>query len=305
MTRYLVTGASGLLGINLCLNIASDNEVIGVFYQQKLSNPPFKVVQADFSDPRTPLTWIEDLKPDVIIHCAAMANLDACESDPLKAKQVNAELPEALAYLSHKNGIQMIHISTDAVFDGTKGDYHEDDQTNPLSIYAQTKLAGEHAVLAANADAAIARVNFYGCSVSGMRSLSEFFFNNLQAGKQVNGFTDVFFCPLLVNDLVDALLKMVNLRLNGVYHVVSRECLSKYEFGQRIANLFNFKVNLINPISVSNSGLLAARSPDLTMSTEKLAKALGYPLPDQQTGFERLKKIYIEGYPQRVRSLAG
>ncbi len=304
MTRFLVTGASGLLGINLCLQIAAENEVIGVVHQQKLSNTPFTVVQADLSDPKTPLTWIENLKPDVIVHCAAMANIDACERDPLKAKQVNADLPEALAFLSHKNGIQMIHISTDAVFDGIKGDYHEDDQPNPLGVYAQTKLAGEQAVLAANADAAIARVNFYGYSVTGSRSLSEFFFNNLEAGKEMMGFTDVFFCPLFVIDLADVLLKIVKLRLKGIYHTVSSECLNKYEFGNRIANLFNFNPNLIKPVKVSESGLIAERSPNLTMSTEKLAKALGKPLPKQQVGLERLKKLYEEGYPKRVRSFA-
>lgn len=305
MTRFLVTGASGLLGINLCLQIAAENEVFGVVHQEKLSNPPFQTVQADLGDLKTPLTWIEDLKPDVIIHCAAMANIDACERDPRKAKQVNADLPEALAFLSHKHGIQMIHISTDAIFDGTKGDYQEGDQTNPLGVYAQTKLAGEQAVIAANTDAAIARVNFYGYSVSGTRSLNEFFFNNLAAGKAVMGFTDVFFCPLIVNDLVELLLKMVTLRLKGIYHTVSSECLSKYEFGVRIANQFNFNPDLINPIKVSDSGLLAARSPNLTMSTEKLANALGNPLPNQDAGLMRLKKLYSQGYPQRVQSLAG
>lgn len=305
MTRFLVTGASGLLGINLCLQLSAENEVIGVVHQQKLVKTPFTVVEADLSDAKIPLNWIEDLKPDVIIHCAAMANIDACEKDPEKAKQINTDLPEMLAFLSHKNGIQLIHISTDAVFDGAKGDYREEDRPNPLGVYAQTKLAGEQAVLAANADALIARVNFYGCSVTGSRSLSEFFIYNLLANQEMMGFTDVFFCPLLVNDLVDVLLKMVNLRLHGLYHTVSSECLNKYEFGRRIANLFNFNADLIKPVKVSESDLVAVRSPNLSMSTEKLANALGNPLPDQQAGLDRLKILYDQGYPQRIRLFSG
>ena len=94
-----------------------------------------------------------------------------------------------------------MHVSTDAVFDGQAAATTEQDTPNPLSIYARTKLDGERGVAEANPDAIIARVNLYGWSLSGRRSLAEFFFNNLSAGKRVKGFTDVYFCPLLANDL--------------------------------------------------------------------------------------------------------
>ncbi len=100
----------------------------------------------------------------------------------------------------------------------------------------------------ANPQAIIARVNFYGWSLNGTRSLGEFFYRNLSAGKNVKGFTDVLFCPLLVNHLVDLLLTMAEKDLKGLYHVVSSEHLSKYEFGCRIARLFDLDEKLIRQL---------------------------------------------------------
>ena len=94
-------------------------------------------------------------------------------------------------------------------------------------MYAKTKLAGENLVKDNNQDAIIARVNFYGYSVTGQRSLSEFFLNNLLNKKPMMGFTDVCFCPLLVNDLVDVLLEMVSVDLKGIFHTFEQRVTFK------------------------------------------------------------------------------
>jgi dTDP-4-dehydrorhamnose reductase len=197
----------------------------------------------------------------------------------------------------------MMHISTDSVFDGLRGEYAEDDSPNPLGVYSRTKLDGELAVAEANPNAIIARVNLYGWSLPGNRSLAEFFFNNLSHGKQVMGFTDVFFCPLLANDLADIFVKMLERNLSGLYHVVSSESLSKYGFGMRLAHRFSLDGGLINPTSVSHSGLKATRSPNLTLRSDKLAGALGESLPRLSTGLDKLFSLYQQGYPQMLRSL--
>lgn len=194
----------------------------------------------------------------------------------------------------------MVHVSTDAVFDGLKGTYREEDTPNPLSVYARSKLAGELTVLDANPQALIARLNLFGWSVTGKRSLAEFFYFNLKAGRRINGFTDVFFCPLLVNDLASLFIEMLEREMTGLYHVFSPECTSKYEFGVAVARRFGLDETLINPVSVSDAGLVAARSPNLTMCTEKLSTALGHPLPTWQKGLERLADLQKQGYQQRL-----
>ncbi len=300
MTRYLITGASGLLGLNLALKLAETHTVTGVIHQPELEGTPFEVLVTDLSLPGEAEWVLEHSLPEVIIHCAAMAIVDECEKDPARAMSVNADLPGRLARMAAEMSAKFVHISTDAVFDGVRGDYSEEDAPNPLSTYARTKLAGEIAVMAENPDALVARVNFYGWSLRGNRSLAEFFYNNLSEGKPVNGFTDVIFCPLLVNDLADLLLRMAEKNLSGLYHTVSQENISKYDFGVQLARQFGFDPELVKPVKVSEGGLLAARSPNLNLNTTKLAQELGAALPGIQPGLKKFHELFECHYPDML-----
>ncbi len=299
--RILVTGASGLLGLNLSLHLKSVHKVLGILHTQELREPPFRTFKDDYSDFVSLESLISKARPDLLINCAAMANLDTCESQPEEAHHVNAELPGALAVICKKKGIRFIHISTDAVFDGRMGDYSEEDVPNPISVYAKTKFEGESMVAGEYPEAIIARVNFYGYSLSGKRSLAEFFLNNLKAGNKVNGFVDVMFCPLYVTDLVNTLMQMVDKELKGLFHVVSPETLSKYAFGVKIANRFGFDKDLIQPKSVTASDLRAARSPRLSLKIDKLKKSEIIP-PGQDDCIEHFYRHYEENLPEKIKA---
>lgn len=303
MTRFLVTGASGLLGLNFALYTCQQHEVIGVVNQHALKHAPFAVQQLELNQPGAARQLVQSVRPQVILHCAAMANVDACENQPELAQRVNAELPGELAALAAEFDCKMVHISTDAVFNGEKGNYSEEDVPAPLSVYARTKLAGEEAVLTANPRAIVARVNFYGWSITGRRSLAEFFFSHLAASENMKGFTDVHFCPLEVHDLSDLLLEMAAKDLLGIYHVVSSESLSKFEFGQRLARQFGLDASLIQPVSWRDAGLQAARSPELTLNTAKLKKVLQHDLPDQAHGMARFAQSLSDGLPYVIRKM--
>ena len=314
--RILIPGASGLLGLNMAVEAARirqpdgkaggsrSHSVTGVVNGHPLRTGEFEVMTADLLLPGAVERLIEKTKPDWVINCAALAIVDACEANPSLAYRLNVELPQDLAMHVARGGARMVHISTDAVFDGQRGNYTEDDAPNPLSVYARTKLEGEQAVADANPEAIIARVNLFGWSLSGKRSLAEWFFYNLQAGTPVKGFTDVYFCPLLANDLAHLLLKMLHLGMEGLYHVVSGECLSKYAFGIELARRFGLDERLIAPASVSQAGLIAARSPRLTLSSAKLVRDLGEDIPSASTGLDRFYTLYQQGYPQFIKQLA-
>jgi len=302
--RLLITGASGLLGLNLALEAAREHVVHGVVRSHPLGTQAFTVITADLLAPGALERVFDQAQPEWVIHCAALANVDACERAPALARRLNGELPGSLAALAARGGARLIHVSTDAVFDGRRGDYTEADRPNPLSHYARTKLAGERAVAEAYPEAIIARVNLFGWSLSGARSLAEFFFYNLGRGEVVNGFTDVYFCPLLASHLARLFLRMLALDLHGLYHVVSSQCLSKYEFGVALARQFGLDETLIMPTSVAESGLLATRSPRLTLRTDRLARALGAPPPPLAPGLKDFYTQYREGYPQKLRAMA-
>jgi dTDP-4-dehydrorhamnose reductase len=186
--RILVTGASGLLGINMAIEAAKRHTVFGTTYRQKIKSENFITIQTNLLLDGAVENLIDEVQPDWVINCAALAIVDACERDPNLARKFNVEFPGKLAAIVARGGARLIHISTDAVFDGQRGDYTEDDTPNPLSVYARTKLEGEWAVSEADPNAIVARVNLFGWSLTGKRSLAEWFYNNLRAGERNDGF---------------------------------------------------------------------------------------------------------------------
>ncbi len=300
--KVLITGASGLLGVNLAMEATKQHDVTGVVFTHDLKGTPFKCISAELLGKDVFAQVLDQVQPDWVIHCAALANLDECEEDPTFAEIMNTELPGEVARATVGKA-RLVHISTDAVFDGNRGEYTEEDEPNPLNVYSKTKLAGERAVLEANPDAIVARVNLFGWSLKGKRSLSEWFFYNMQAGKPVKGFTDVTFCPLLANDIAAILCDMLEQKLSGIYHVVGSKCISKYDFGLAVARACGLDEKLITPISVNDFGLKAVRSNNLCLKTDKVTNTLQKTIPDYSTGLEQFYNLYQQGYPQVLRNL--
>ena len=304
--RMLVTGASGLLGLNLSLVAAAQgHHVTGLSLSRSLRDIPFEHCRVDLLDRDQTLTTIANTSPEAIIHCAAVANLNTAERDPELASRLNRDAAGELAGAASRWGIPFVHISTDAVFDGIEGGYGEGAPTNPLSTYARSKMEGEGAVREKHSDAIIARVVFYGWSITGNRSLSEFFFNNLSSGHPIEGFADALFCPLYVEHLAEILLEMLSAGLTGLYHVVSPEHLSKYDFGVRLAERFGLDSGLIKPIRMAEITRNAPRSLNLVLKADKLQTDLGHPLPGVDTGIDRLFQRWLDGYPERLQGFAG
>ncbi len=303
MRRVLVTGASGLLGFHYAWMLSQQAEVFGVSFNTSLAAVPFQTVKADLSQPDAGKKLLREYEPDLVVHCAALANLEACEKDQALARQLNARLPHELAQTTREMGIQLVHISTDAVFDGEKGDYSEEDQPNPLSVYAQTKWEGEKQVQDADPSALICRVNFFGWSPSGQRSLSEWFVNQLKASNSVFGFTDIVFCPLEVRLLCKTIQQLIDHHATGLFHVVSQDALSKYDFGIRLAQRFGLDERLIQPRSWKDGGLTATRSSRLNLNTAKLQAFLGNSmLPRVEDGIEQFYADYLAGWNTRIQA---
>ena len=305
MARVLVLGAGGLLGLNLALEAAKGHEVVGTVHRQVLSGAPFETIQRDLLGVGAVNEVLDHAKPDWVVNCVALADLDRCEAHPKLAHSLNAELAGRVAKACAQRGLRLAHVSTDAVFDGLKGGYVEEDEPNPQSEYARSKLAGEDGVREAHPEAIIARVNFFGWSASGKRSLAEFFFYGLRRGEKMKGLTDRVFSPLLATHLSRVLLHMLAKDLAGIYHVGSSAALSKYDFGVAIAKQFGLDEDLISPAKAAELGYQAQRAPNLTMKVDKLARDLGEAIPDVHVGSELLHAQYEAGYPQRLRAMAG
>jgi dTDP-4-dehydrorhamnose reductase len=200
-------------------------------------------------------------------------------------------MPREMARTAGEMGARFLHISTDAIFDGDGSPFTEVSPARPTSVYGKSKLAGEQAVREVNPTATIVRTNLFGWSPVRADSLAEWFLGRLVRGESCPGFRDVSFSPILVNDLAEVLLKMLSAGLSGVYHVGGATCLSKYEFGRRLADLFGLRPALVRPASVDDAGMAAPRQKYLCLDSHKIERELGVRLPTIDEGLARFKAL--------------
>jgi len=298
----LVTGASGLLGASVVATaVRFGRDVVGLYNRHPVSLNGAHFIAADLRNRVAVEEAFEKFRPSAVIHCAAETNVDWCQEHPEEARVMNVGASRSIAEIAARYGAYFLYVSTDAVFDGARGNYSETDPPAPANLYAQTKLEGEEAVLAAYTDAAIARVTIYGWNVQSKQSLAEWIFEQLRSGNTVAGFTDVVFCPILANDLADILLAMAERKLTGIFHVVGSEAVSKYEFARRMAKVFQFDPAKVMPSQLAQAKLRAPRPRNISLNTGKICAQLGRSMPDVDSGLRRFAQLRAEGYIERLR----
>lgn len=295
----MVTGVTGLLGANASIALSKSEPVVGVARKAPVGIP-IDFVGADFSTQLDINLLLEKTVPKVILHCAALSTHEECELNPGLAHKINVESSRELARLAKGIGAKFVYISTDAVFDGKEGNYSEDHPTSPTTTYGRTKLAGEYAVLEENPEALVARVNFYGWSPSGRRSLAEYFFNRLSQGENAPGFVDVTVSTMYVGTLIDRIQRLVEADASGVFHVVNDEATTKYELGQKIAKHMNLNQELVPP-SKSSELLGIPRGFDTSLNTSKM-KTLIQTSSNQESDVMSLFEDFELGIRQQLKS---
>jgi dTDP-4-dehydrorhamnose reductase len=305
VARLLITGASGLLGANLVLEAVPSHDVTAIYHSQPLKLDGVASTALDLSNGEATYQTFTSLSPDWVIHCAAETDVDRCELDPDLAHQVNHFMTRSVARAAFEVGAELLHISTDAVFDGESVSNHENEVPEPINVYGVSKLEGERAVVEEHPSALIIRTNFYGYNAQNKKSLAEFFLDNLEHGNACKGFTDVEVKLLLVNDLCKILLRMIENDIAGIFHVLAADCVSKYEFGVKVAQAFGFESNLIEPVEVSSVALTAKRPKKLCLSTMKLEQVMQIQLPTIDDGIARYKALGESGYPDRLKAILG
>ncbi|WP_077369573.1 dTDP-4-dehydrorhamnose reductase family protein [Anaerosalibacter sp. Marseille-P3206] len=288
--RILITGATGMLGISIINAFKDDNrfEVYGISRRVNEKVNDYNRVIADITDNNELLIILNDIKPDVIIHCAANTNVDSCNHNKEYAYKLHVEATHTLA----KFDSRYIYISTDSVFDGQKGDYYEEDETNPLNYYAVTKLKGEKVSLNSNSKALILRTNIYGFHLEKKNSLVEWALDNLLLNKKINGFNDVYFNPVYVNQLARIIKKIVIIKdISGILNVGSKEYISKYKFLIKLAEVFSISKSLIIPKSIDDIKFDAIRPRNTTLNLDKFEYVFK-EIPSIDEGIMELRNDY-------------
>jgi dTDP-4-dehydrorhamnose reductase len=302
----LVTGASGLLGANFILTgLERGREMVGTFHRHLIHIPGIRQVRLEMTDPAAVEEVISSLHPDWIVHCAAATGVDWCEDHLEACRAINAEATRFLVSAAGKEGIPVVYISTDAVYPGTEGSYREDFPPAPVNEYARSKLAGEMEVMEMPGEHLIIRTNIFGWNLQPKFSLAEWFLHGLESGKEMPGFTDVLFSPVLVNSLSEILLDLMDSRKSGLFNIGSRDSCSKYEFGRLIAEVFGLDPCLVRPAQLRDSPLRAPRPFITTLDTEKVSRTLNRPMPDVRSEVMRFRSLREQGIAGKLRASWG
>ena len=260
--RILITGANGQLGTEL-MKVLEGYEVHG-----------FNKDQLDITNPNNVRECMENIEPDVVIHCAAYTNVDGCESNVDLAYKINASGAGYVATECLKIGAAMVYVSTDYIFNGKKGQpYYEFDKPNPINTYGKTKLAGEEIVRSTLKRHYIARTAWlYGTQgknfVKTMLQLAE-------TQKNINVVNDQTGSPTNVLDLARAIKLLIESKKYGTYHVTNSGSCTWYEFAKKIFELRGIEIE-VNPLTTDQLDRPAKRPKNSVLKNFNLEANLKY-----------------------------
>ena len=286
----LITGGSGLLATNWANVIKQDYQVILSLHHKNISLSGTKTIKLPLVDSQNIEQTLKDNKINIVINTVGLTNVDLCEKQPELAQEVNVDTAKNIAIACANTNTKLVHISTDHLFDGNIAFATETTNTTPLNVYGNTKLAAEITVLAILPSALIIRTNFFGRGTHYRQSFSDTIITALKNNTKIDLFTDVYYTPILIDELVINVHKLIDINAHGIFNVVSNERISKYEFGLKTANIFQLDKTLIKPISINKKSSLTQRPKDMSLANNKLITTLKTTIPNLDKQITTLKQ---------------
>lgn len=303
MKKLLVTGSNGLLGQKIIYR-ALELNVFEIHASARGQNrligqKGYAYHNLDIGDPENVNEVFELVKPDIVIHTAAMTNVDACETDRDACLRNNVHAVEYIVNACNKHGAHLIHVSTDFVFDGLEGPYDETAKPNPVSYYGWSKAEAERIVIEKSNSWAILRTMLvYGVVDHASRSNIVLWAKGaLAKGDQMNVVDDQFRMPTLAEDLAEGCLLAATKHASGIFNISGKDFMSIIELVKRVAAFYGFSDACINPVSSSTLNQPAKRPPKTGFVLTKAMNELGYEPHSFEKGLaiveEQLKKFSV------------
>ena len=294
--KIFITGANGLLGQNLIKKLVENNEhntIASGRGEARVNIPEGKkylYVPLDITNGIDVLDKITLHKPDVIIHTAAITQIDDCEADKIGSWNTNVTATRFLISAAADVNARLIYISTDFVFDGLNGPYIETDLPAPINYYGSTKVAAEKSVIDSNLNWCIIRtVLVYGNILTGNRSnIISWVQQNLKEGKKISVVTDQWRTPTYVNDLVDGILLALDKNASGIYHISGAEMLTPYEIATATAKYLGLDETLIEKVDAASFSQVAKRPAKTGFIIDKATKELGFQPLSFTAGLQKM-----------------
>ncbi len=307
MSGMLVSGVTGLVGrFVLAALLETTDAELHALTRRPLpapfdTNPRIRAWQADLSEAERLTLVLREARPEVVIHPAAIADVDACERDHALARAVNVEGAANLARASAAVGAHVIHVSTDYVFDGSQahpGPYSETSATHPVNYYGETKLEAERLVsdiCAGRVGLAICRTALvYGVNPAGRTNFLVTILNDLRAGRTVHAVTDQQNTPTPAASLAEMLVAAAQQRAVGLFNTAGGELLTRYALAVAVADHFGLDRGLITPLLSAELGQLARRPLLSGLRVDKAERELGVRAWNIQRGLAWLAALLDE-----------
>lgn len=277
--RVLLIGANGMLGLRIVkfLSVKQNIQLLCCSVEEQPFFENADYISCDISKRDEIKKVIFDFYPDVIINAAAYTNVDKSESERELAWTINVKGVEYLAESARIIDAHLIHISSDYIFDGKSGPYNENEKPNPLGYYGRTKLASENALRISGSINTIIRTNvLYGIASKSRHDFVRWVVQSLRENKKIKIVIDQINNPTFIDDLVQAINKIIDFNKTGIFNIGGKVFLSRYDFTLMIANFFNLDRSLILPITTEELHQPAKRPLKSGLIILKAETEIGY-----------------------------
>lgn len=286
--KILVTGGSGMIGSSFVSELAKKgHDVLYTYLSRKIDIEGGEPISLDISKRELVSSIFQDFQPDLTIHCSAVTKVDLCETNPSIAEAINVQGTKNVADACKNVNSKLIYISTSFVFDGSKKIFYEDDETNPINEYGKTKLEGEKIVRKSGLPFMIIRTDHpYKWSPlhieknNVMRMIGLF-----ERKEKFREADDWFNTPTLVDNLVEASLKLIENWEDGIYQIVGSDYISRYDLAMKVAEAIGGDNSLVEKVKSSIFNLPTKR-PNVHMSNVKVQKKTNIKLLGIEEGIK-------------------
>jgi len=277
MKSILITGASGMLGSNACDSIKTNFSVTGTYFTNAAKINDINIIKMDIRNKKLCHEEIKKINPKIVIHCAAITDMDLCETNQKLAYDVNTYGTENVLESIDKD-CHFIFISTDNVYNNGKKFNTENQKLNPTNIYGDSKKKAEEIILNSNNKYTILRTNIIGWHLKNKKSgLLNFIYMNLKNKKEITLFKDVFFTPISIPLFIEGLKEIVNHGIIGTFNFAGEQRISKLDFGLIVADVFGLDKSLIIFSSIDEKRFIAKRPKEMSINSDKISKYIKIP----------------------------
>ena len=270
--KVLVTGSAGLVGRQVVKDLSNTHQVFSCYNESK---PEYgDSVKMDLKNHEMISSVLTEKKPEIVIHLGAMTGVDLCEKEKTSASEINTKATEIIAKECSKLNSFLVYVSTDYVFDGNLGMYKEDDITNPLGFYGESKLEGEKVVQNFSTNWCIARTSTpFGLHPT-KKSFPMWVIENLQKQKQIDILIDQFTSPTYIPNLSRMLIEISERRITGIIHAAGASKISRYQMASMISDKLNLDGTLLKQISINKMKWVARRPKDSSLDVSRASSIL-------------------------------